>query len=229
MKTYERKSIRLKGYDYSQAGEYFVTICTNERTCIFGEIVDGVMRLSEVGRMVDACWEAIPAHYENTRVDVFQIMPNHLHGIVEIAERIAPTPNHASSVGVEYVQPLRKRPKQHHYQHVIPKSLGSIIRSFKAAVTREVRRNKNHEHTMIWQRDFYDHIVRSDIEYFYIRRYIEFNPLLWHLDSDNPDVHSVPPDELQRTLKERHNLDDQSIEYLMEHEMNYRGWKEMAN
>jgi len=130
-----RKSIRLKGFDYSQAGEYFVTVCTRSRACTLGEIVDGSMRLSELGKIVEACLREIPEHFHNTRINVFQIMPNHVHAIVEIHERETPTPT--QPVGVEYIQPLPKqrgRPSHsvHRYQQVIGKSLGSIIRSFKA-------------------------------------------------------------------------------------------------
>lgn len=200
------------------------------------------MALSRTGATVEKCWKEIPAHFENTRVEVFRIMPNHLHGIVEIRERMAPTTTHAQTgevkptdnpVGVEYIQPLRNQPggtgrrKQHRYQHVIPKSLGSIIRSFKAAVTREIRRENGREDTTIWQRDFYDHIIRSDTDYFFIQRYIELNPFLWHLDSDNPDARKIPIEELKRTLKETHGLDDSAIAYLIDCEMNYRTWQEM--
>ena len=82
----------MKGFDYSQPGEYFVTICTKDRSCTLGEIVDGVMRLSDIGRIVDACWRDIPAHFENTRVNEFQIMPNHVHGMVEIRGGLRPNP-----------------------------------------------------------------------------------------------------------------------------------------
>lgn len=81
------KSIRLKGYDYARPGEYFITICTMNRKCIWGDIVEGNMQLSDMGQIVDACWRGIPQHIKNTRVDVFQVMPNHLHGIVEILEQ----------------------------------------------------------------------------------------------------------------------------------------------
>jgi len=99
MKTHRRKSIRLKSFDYSEPGEYFVTICTKDRACILGDIVEGKMRLSEIGKIVETCWKEIPEHFENMRVSVFQIMPNHLHRIVEILERMVPITTSAQPVG----------------------------------------------------------------------------------------------------------------------------------
>ena len=226
MEIPRRKSMRLRGYDYSQPGGYFVTICTRNRVCTFGEIRDGHMSLSPTGELVRRCWEAIPSHFGNTSVDLFQVMPNHLHGIVKIRE-------HDDIVGVECIQPLREtrgggqRTRRNRYQHIIPGSLGSIIRSFKAAVTREVRRILTRRRDRIWQRSFYDHVVRSDIDHFFIERYIELNPILWHLDSDNPDAHNTSVEEVKRALKEHLGPDGLAIEYLIDFEMNYRAWKEM--
>ncbi|MFN0157615.1 MAG: transposase, partial [Bacteroidota bacterium] len=93
-----RNSLRLKGFDYSEPGGYFVTICTYERRCVLGEVADGRMILSDEGKAVENAWKQIPDHFENTKLDVFQIMPNHVHGIIEIKE-----PNH---VGARHVVPL---------------------------------------------------------------------------------------------------------------------------
>ena len=87
-----RKSIRLKGYDYSQAGSYFITICTKYRAHLFGKIVDGKMKLNATGKIADVCWRAIPEHYPNIRLDEFVIMPNHVHGIIFIVERRGTVP-----------------------------------------------------------------------------------------------------------------------------------------
>ena len=84
MKTYNRRTIRLKGYDYTQSGAYFVTICTHERVCLFGEAVDGAMALSRAGEIAQARWFAIPHHHPNIELDAFVVMPNHVHGIVII-------------------------------------------------------------------------------------------------------------------------------------------------
>ena len=83
-----RRSIRLKGYDYSQPGAYFVTICTHERRCLFGDVVDGEMRLNELGKIARQCWLAIPEHFPHARLDEFVIMPNHVHGIIWIVDEV---------------------------------------------------------------------------------------------------------------------------------------------
>jgi putative transposase len=160
----------LKEYDYSQPGEYFITICTNDKKCVFGEVIEEKTTLSSVGEIVKKYWEEIPMHFPNVELDEFVIMPNHVHGIIIIN----------GHVGVEYIQPLQNK-----YQHVIPKSLGSIIRSYKAAVTRECYKN-NHSYFK-WQSLFYDRIIRSDKELSNIRDYINNNPLKWHLDEENPN------------------------------------------
>jgi REP element-mobilizing transposase RayT len=84
---YHRRSLRLPGYDYTQAGAYFVTVCTRGRACIFGDVVSGEMRLNLYGRIVHECWKALPDHFANIQLDEFIIMPNHVHGIVNIVDR----------------------------------------------------------------------------------------------------------------------------------------------
>ena len=85
---HHRRSIRLKGYDYTQAGAYFVTICTHERKCLFGDIVDGNMILNDAGRFAEKCWTEIPAHFPHVALDEFVIMPNHIHGILCIGDAV---------------------------------------------------------------------------------------------------------------------------------------------
>ncbi len=210
MEPRRRKNIRLRGYDYSEPGEYFVTICTKYRARILGDVVDGAMRLSEAGRIVASCWKEIPAHFPNTRCDVFQIMPNHVHGIIEIR----------NSVRAQHAAPLQGQ-QQIKVGRPVPGSLGAIVRSFKSAVTKCIH-ERGVSRGKIWQRNYYDRIIRTDVEYYFVERYIRLNPLLWHLDSYNPDVRTMPIDQFKRLLKERHNLDDHAIEYLVDCEMNYR-------
>ncbi len=230
---YRRKnSYRLKRYDYSDPGAYFVTMVTKNRVHVFGDVVDGVMKLSETGKIAESYWREIPMHFPNTNVEVFQIMPNHIHGIVEIRNALR---IHAQPVRVEYIQPERgpRRGGEPHlparFQHVTPNSLSSIIRSFKGAVTREINRStysvRVDQDQPLWLRSFHDHIIRDDVSYYYIERYINLNPLLWHLDSDNPEIHETPIDNLRWLLKERHNLDDNGLEYLINHEIEYRQWR----
>jgi putative transposase len=97
LQPYHRRSIRLDEYDYTQAGAYFVTICTAQRACLFGEIVDGVMRMSPLGKIVNVEWQNLPRHFPNIRLDAFVIMPNHIHGVIMIDVR-APHPDQEESV-----------------------------------------------------------------------------------------------------------------------------------
>jgi putative transposase len=118
----------------------------------------------------EKCWKEIPKHFISAEMDEYIIMPNHIHGIIIIDP----------SVGVEYIQPLQKT-----FQHIIPKSLGSIIRSYKAAVTRECRKYGYND--LCWQRNYYDRIIRNDKELNNVRDYVRNNPLQWAFEKDNPD------------------------------------------
>jgi len=153
----------LKGYNYSQAGAYFITICVQGKQCLLGKVVDGKMRLNEIGSMVEKCWLGISSHYPNVSLDVFTIMPNHMHGIIVI-----------DSVGANNYLPL----------HGTSKTIGAMVRGFKIGVTKWIRQN-----TLIkpfWQRNYYEHIIRDARELKTIREYIQNNPLKWELDPENP-------------------------------------------
>jgi putative transposase len=175
---HHRKSTRLKDYDYSSPAEYFVTMCTKNKECIFSEIAGEKVKLSPIGKIAMQCWEEIPQHFPHVELDAFIAMPNHIHGII-IINPLVGVHNYNSSVGVEYIQPLPMT-----FQHVIPNSLGSIIRSYKAAVKREC--HKYGYDNFFWQRNYYEHIIRSNKELNNIRDYIINNPLKWWLDEENP-------------------------------------------
>ena len=163
---YHRRSIRLQGFDYSQAGYYFVTICTKEKTHYFGKITHGKMLQSIVGGFVYRCLLNIPKHYPNVPLDEYVIMPNHIHVIIVIKQ-----------VGVQNFEPLQNR-----YRHIIQYSLGSIIRGFKIGVTKLCKTNNI---SFYWQRNYYEHIIRDEKEYNTIRQYIQNNPLNWDADEEN--------------------------------------------
>jgi len=216
-----KNSLRLKGYDYSMPGEYFVTICMKHRVCILGDIQEGVMKLSPVGNIVDTCWRDIPALFPNTSVDIYQIMPNHVHGIVKIWEEPTVKSPRIPRIGLinqthtEDHWILMKNPKV---------TLGKVIRSFKARSARLL--HKESHASFRWHRNYHDHIIRDDIDHFFVEQYIELNPLMWYLDADNSGVRDIPIDDLRATLRTKHGLDGFVLERIIEHEFEYREWKE---
>jgi putative transposase len=234
-KTHHRRSIRLRGWDYASVGEYFVTVCTKNRACIFGNIINGEMRFSDEGRIVQECWLGIPDHFPNARVDVFQIMPNHVHGIVRIVEN--PEPN--NPVRTRHAPSVRPGTKQSFGRDVAcnvptengiwistisPKTgtLGAIIRSFKSAATKGARDRGLLEGKTLWQSSFYDHIIRDDIDHFFHERYIELNPIMWDLDSENASCDPMSTEELRKRLKERFDLGGAEVDRIVEHDISRR-------
>jgi putative transposase len=195
----DRRSPRLKGFNYRETGEYFVTVCTAGKKHLFGEVVDGELAISEVGRIVESCWQEIPNHFPHVRTPAFQIMPNHIHGIIEIRH-----------VGAQHAAPL----------HIskslpLPGSLGAIVRSFKSAVARATHETMQDSSCLIWQRSYYDRIIRDDREQFFIEQYITLNPLLWHFDRNNQQGSGASPEVLRARLREDFHLDEYSVEYLL--------------
>lgn len=167
-----RRSIRLKGYDYSQAGAYFVTICTQDRVYLFGEVVDGEMRLNEWGEIVRQCWFDIPAHFPKAALDEFVVMPNHIHGIIVLVD---------SPVGATHASPLPTQPRGPQRQ-----SIASIVGSYKSAVAKRINQQRGTPGAPVWQRNYYEHIIRNDESLNRIRQYIAENPLRWEVDRENP-------------------------------------------
>ena len=165
-KKYKRRSIRLPEYDYSKPGAYFITICSFNKEQIFGKISNGKIILSKIGKLGEKYLKEIPDHFEDVFVDEYVVMPNHIHFIITI-------------VGFQNIEPLQNK-----YQKIIPKSIGSIIRSYKASVTRRCKENdyKNFK----WQRNYFEHIIRNEEDHFRIKEYIQNNPLQWELDEENP-------------------------------------------
>lgn len=185
----DRRSLRLNGYDYSQAGACFVTICTQDRACILGDIVYEEVRLSGAGMMVEAVWAEVPEHYPGIQTDVFVVMPNHIHGIIVILESdpsVGAGPRACPDLGQ-----TSKRIGQP--QGVAPTglSLSDVVHRFKTLTTKHyVDGVRNHGwppfRARFWQRNYYEHVIRNDGELDRIREYIATNPLRWALDRENP-------------------------------------------
>lgn len=190
---HHRRSIRLKGYDYTQAGAYFITIVTQDRECLLGDVVDGVMQLSEAGHMVERCWYDIPTYFPNVELDAFVTMPNHLHGIIVIAH------NHPVGAGLVPAQHDRATTDgattdgataDGATTRVAP-TVGDVIGAFKSRVTVEYTHGVKTKgwppfRGRLWQRNYYEHIVRDEESLDQIRQYIFDNPRRWAFDQENP-------------------------------------------
>ena len=187
-----RRSIRLKDWDYSRTGMYFVTICAQNRVCLFGDVVNGDMRLNDAERMVEKWWSELNHKFPTVQTDQFVVMPNHVHGIIAIVGadlRVCPhdlpvcpdEPGAHTSAGAHIGVPLQR-----------------IVQWFKTMTTNEYIRGVKQFgwprfDRRLWQRNYYEHIVRNDDELNRIREYIMNNPLKWELDRENPNAKSEVP------------------------------------
>ena len=189
---HHRRSIRLKEYDYSQMGAYFITICTHNRQCLFGMITNNELHLNEQGKMIYNYWQKLTTGFSHIQLDEFVVMPNHLHGIVFIGEEndnicrgescIRPQIINENIMGEHKVRPYG----------TVNKSLGRIIQAFKSITTLNyIKCIKKHRwepfNNKLWQRNYYEHIIRNDDELNKIREYIISNPIIWEKDEDNPN------------------------------------------
>ncbi len=182
-----RRSIRLKGYDYSHSGAYFVTTCTQNRECLFGEVKNEKVKLNPVGEMIQEIWEGLPQYHLGFEMGEFVVMPNHIHGIIVLTENVG--------VGLRAYPPIETaEPKQKagQPQRVAPTiTLSDIVHHFKSYTTARYReRVENADWPpfpgRLWQRNYYEHIIRSEKSLNKIREYITNNPIRWQFDRDNP-------------------------------------------
>ena len=174
---HHRRSIRLPGYDYSQAGAYYITIVTHQRDCLFGKIENEKMILSDLGKIADECWRAIPDHFPLVELGAYVVMPNHVHGIIVITDN-----GRGAALLRPYTGPDENQ--NSHKINVKPGSLGAIVRSYKSAVSYRI--HKEHNATGIWQRNYYEHIIRDEKDLQNKTDYIDANPMLWNEDENNP-------------------------------------------
>ena len=159
---HHRRSIRLQTFDYAQAGLYFVTICTHDRLPLFGGVVAGEMVLNAAGDIARQEWQKTVEMRPNVVSDVFVVMPNHLHGILNMTE--------AESGRVQRAP-----------------TLGDIVRGYKSAVTRQIAALRLSPNSTVWQRNYYEHIIRDEKSYLQIADYIQTNPLRWQ-----DDIYHIP-------------------------------------
>ena len=192
-KLHHRQSLRLQHYDYSQTGAYFVTICTHQRNCLLGDVVDGAMVLSALGLIVQKAWDVLPFNEANIELDACVVMPNHVHGIIVLqnhdlishglinqgAINLAPTEADGvlDRVGARFIAP----------KDITPKKLGEIVRVFKAKCSYAVNKVLDTQGVPLWQRNYFERVIRNDDDLAKARQYIQNNPLQWHLDRENPE------------------------------------------
>ena len=203
----ERKPLRLSDYDYTQAGAYFVTICTQNRSCLFGTIVDGEMLLNEIGQIVEEQLHAIPKRFPQARLDEYIVMPNHIHAIITIVG--APlagarntdgvSGNSGNPVGAPLAGALNTNGAHvtdgasgnRATARVAPTTLGDIVGAYKSLCVHFClawARNHDNERLLgtLWQRNYWEHIIRDEPELHRIREYIRNNPLQWQHDTLHP-------------------------------------------
>jgi REP element-mobilizing transposase RayT len=169
---HNRQSIRLKGYDYTQPGAYLITLATQGRDPVFGQVVGGKMRLNPVGKMVEREWLRLGSRFPRVEPDEFGVMPDHFHGVLFILET-------ASGLA----QPLSPSTSP---VNVPPSSLGAIVRAFKSSVAVRYKRMCGQDGTTLWQRNYYERIIRNAEELDNMRLYIRANPAAWEKDAEKP-------------------------------------------
>lgn len=159
--SHHRHSNRLKGYDYSQSGAYFITIYAHDKVCLFGDIVDDEMRLNDLGLIVETAWFDLPNHYSDITLDSFCIMPNHIHAVI-----VSDDSTHGNRT------------------QIVKHPLSEIVRAFKSFSARRINELRDSKGVPVWQRDYYDHIIRDEKDYYRIYEYIDNNPLKWLEDEE---------------------------------------------
>ena len=163
-----RHSIRYQGYDYRQDGAYFVTICTRDRGCVLGDVVEGQVQLSEIGEIAESAWHGLGRHLHDVVLDAFVVMPNHVHGVLWLRHAEPDVDGHG----------IRRR-----------LSLADVVRSYKSLTTRAYWRanpvEDSERSSQLWQRNYYERIVRNERELGVIREYIALNPGRWSEDREN--------------------------------------------
>lgn len=177
MRIRERKPNRMSGYDYNCPNHYFITICTKDFIKQFGNVIDGIVILNPCGFIAKNIWTEIPNHFLNVRIDEYIIMPDHMHGIIEIVG--------AGDVGYSYMNTLRSFDTVHYNQNLDRKFmlLSKIIQQYKATVTRQINQEFK-ELNFRWQKSFYDRIIRTDRELMNVRSYINHNPNNYSSNAD---------------------------------------------
>lgn len=188
--TPHRRSIRLQDYDYTSSGVYFITICTHQKASLLGEIKEGAFIESRMGILLRTEWLRLPTRFPSIELDAWVRMPNHLHGILILNS--IDHPGTRVNYGLNDIEtqprvlPVVPQPTPEQFSHPIPGSIPTIIRSFKSSVTTRAKLLSIYPGYPIWQRGYYEHIIRNQADWNRIRDYIECNPANWSKDSLHP-------------------------------------------
>ncbi|MCK5783987.1 MAG: hypothetical protein KAH06_06035 [Desulfobacterales bacterium] len=191
---HQRHSIRLRGYDYSTAGFYFVTACVQNCECLLGEIVEGRVVLNDAGRMVENIWMELPQRFLNMISDIFVVMPNHFHGILILDDHPDGIINRR---GESCDRPINHDEPGDHKDRpygTLDGSVGRIVQAFKSLSTNAYIQGVNNDGWSpfpgkLWQRNYYERIIRDEEELLQVRKYIRDNPVKWVIDDENPANH----------------------------------------
>jgi putative transposase len=194
-----RRSIRLRGYDYSQVGGYYITIVSSGRECLFGEVVEGNIVLNRFGQIAKTQWERLPRRFHHIELGEFVVMPNHIHGIIYIVDGRGTavggrgTAELGEAFDYESIrraptgdETTRHAPTTEQFGKPIPGSIPTIIRSYKSAVALRVNLSRQTRDNPVWQRNYYEHVIRNQADYERIAGYILDNPVNWNQDDENP-------------------------------------------
>lgn len=204
---HHRRSIRLPGYDYATPGAYFVTIATYHNVCLFGKILNDEMQITNLGMIIEEHWRGIPDHFPNVELGTFVVMPNHIHGIIILhadpirgvvstpeilhdhsCRGVVSTPeiSHDDSRRGVVPTPIFTVPQGDETSPLQRPTLGQVVAYFKYQSTKHINTILDSVGTPIWQRNFYEHIIRNEDEHERIHLYIESNPVNWMDDDENP-------------------------------------------
>jgi len=214
----DRQSIRLKGYDYSRVGAYFVTICTQGRACLFGEVVGGAMRMSAAGQMTLSEWEALPTRFPTIELGAFVVMPNHVHGIIVITPvgaGLVPARNDPADAdgvdtdgadadgvdtdGADTDGADTDGADANGATTRVAPTVGGVVGAFKSWTTVLYTRGVKQSawpafRGRLWQRNYYEHVIRNEESLMRIHQYIVENPLRWAMDRENPQAIAAEPE-----------------------------------
>ncbi len=193
-----RSTLRISEFDYATPGAYFVTICTFRKACLFGQVTDDRVSLSAAGSMVAETWSQLPQHYPAIRTDAFVVMPNHIHGVLFLADEHLRRPHHEGG------QAWEPAPTSEHLaappvnsESAPALGLSDVVHRFKTLTTHRFSklahdRSLRPTYRHMWQRNYYEHVIRNEDSLQRIREYITNNPVSWAVDRENPTTVSGP-------------------------------------